>query len=425
MTFMRTRANRLWAGLLVVALVALAPIGAEAQESEGQVDAAHHVMDSHKLDFSPIFSAQLPRLFLVERPDGSIGIEAFASTDAAIASGRYHAAGGGHGGGTAESQAAESGAEHGGSAESGDAAATGATAESDHGGGHGALASTIVPNQGHLLLDFSITKHVIWQLIAAIVLLVIFIGLARRYRRGQGRETAPKGIWQNMWEVTVIYMRDEVAKPTLGRHYRAYLPYVLSVFFFILFCNLFGLVPWGSSATGNITVTATLAGFTFVATHIAATKDYWKHIFWPEGPLFIKPLMIPVEILGMFTKPFALAIRLFANMTAGHMVVLNFIGLIFLFAHQYGPTAGWGVSVVSVLFSLFLYGLETLVALIQAYVFAILSSLFIGMAIVEHHDDEHAYEENPSELAGETASSEVHGDGQESQPASVEPAMAG
>lgn len=397
---MNMRAIGLPAVLLALFLCAV-PTGAEAQEGEGQVDAAHHVLDAHYLEFSPFFEVELPRLFLVERPDGSISLEAFPTTHAAVESGRFHVESGGHG------IAEESG-----------------SGESD-GHGEGALAGTIVPDEGHLLLDFSITKHVIWELIAAVLLLVIFVGLGRRYRRGQGRETAPRGVWQNMWEVMIVYMRDEVAKPTLGRHYKKYLPYILSVFFFILFCNLFGLVPWGASATGDITVTATLAGFTFVVTQFAGTKEYWKHIIWPEGPLFIKPLMIPVEILGMFTKPFALAIRLFANMTAGHMVVLNFIGLIFLFSHQYGPTAGWGVSVASVAFSLFLYALETLVAFIQAYVFAILSSLFIGMAIVEHHDDEHAYEEGRSDSVSESGHADLSGDGRASEHSAMEPAVAG
>lgn len=377
---------------VVLAAFMAAPVQAQEEAQEGQVDALHHITDAHYLEFPPMGEVELPRLFLVERPSGAYGIDAFATTHAATASDRYHMVGGnGHG-----------------------AAAEGDESTTPH----------IAMNEGSILLDFSISKHVVFQLIVALLLMVMLIRLAQSYKRGEGRKTAPEGTWKNMWEVVIIYIRDEVAKPNLGRHYRAYLPYLLSVFFFILFANLIGLVPFGSTATANITVTATLAGFTFVVTQTAGTKEHWKHILWPEGPLPIKLLMIPVEILGLFTKPFALAIRLFANMVAGHMVLVNIIGLIFLFTAAFGVVAGWAATVFSVAFSLFIYALELLVAFIQAYVFTILSALFIGMAIVEHHEDEHALTDDPAASHGGAGSDGISGDGMQSDASSREPALA-
>lgn len=383
--------------LAVVFALLLAVPQVQAQEEgeqEGQVDAVHHIADAHYLDFTPIAEVSLPRLFLVQRPEG-LGIDVFSSTDAAVASGRYHMTGGGaHGAAEAE-------------------------------GGEEAETPHIVMDDGEIIFDFSITKHVVYQLLVAVLLMVMLIKLARSYRRGAGRKTAPRGRWKNMWEVMVTYIRDEVAKPNLGHHYKKYLPYLLSVFFFILFANLIGLIPFGATATANITVTATLAGFTFVMTQMAGTKEHWQHIFWPPGPLLIKPLMIPVEILGLFTKPFALAIRLFANMVAGHMVLLNIIGLIFLFTAGFGVAAGWAATVFSVMFSLFIYALELLVAFIQAYVFTILSALFIGMAIVEHHEDEHAYDDAGSLGSSGPETSQLSGDGMQPETSSMEPAVAG
>jgi F-type H+-transporting ATPase subunit a len=197
-----------------------------------------------------------------------------------------------------------------------------------------------------------------------------------------------------MLETLVIYIRDEVAKPNLGPEYRKYMPYLLTAFFFILTANLLGLVPFGATATSNIAVTAVLAVFTFVITQLSGTRDYWRHIFAPPGvPAFVMPILVPIEILGLFTKPFALAIRLFANMTAGHLVILNFIGLIFIIRGLFGDAAGWGTSVPAVAMAVFIYGLELLVAFIQAYVFTVLSALFIGMASAEHeHDHDHSHE---------------------------------
>ncbi|MCH8030562.1 MAG: F0F1 ATP synthase subunit A [Bacteroidetes bacterium] len=344
-----------------------------------ELDALHHSADGFFLDFEPIGKVELPRLFVVRSAEGSLGFDFFLSTSAAVASGEYVADAGGHGeemephpAGDASSEAATTG---------------GDTEQTDP------LETGIVPAHGEVVADLSFTKHTIFMLLAALLLLIVFLPLGARYRKGIGRTSAPRGRLQNAMEAIVIYVREEIAKPTLGDNYAKYMPYLLTAFFFILFGNLLGLFPYGAAMTSNIAVTAVLAGFTFVITQIAGTKDYWGHIFNPPGvPLLVKPIMIPIEIMGLFTKPFALAIRLFANMTAGHLVILSLLGLIFAFNSIFGPVVGWGTSVAAIPMTLFVYFLELLIAFIQAYVFTILSGLFIGMAAAkhEHHgDDDH------------------------------------
>jgi F-type H+-transporting ATPase subunit a len=177
----------------------------------------------------------------------------------------------------------------------------------------------------------------------------------------------------------------------MGDKYERFLPFLLTAFFFILFANLFGLVPYGAAATSNIMVTGVLAFFTFIIGQIYASADHWKHIFWPPGvPVLVKIILIPVEFLGLFTKHIALAIRLFANMTAGTLVILSLLALIFIVNSLFGDVAAMLASPFSVLLTLFISLVKLLVAFIQAYVFAMLSALFIGMAIEEHHDHEHA-----------------------------------
>ena len=280
-----------------------------------------------------------------------------------------------------------------------------AHAEDEHAAEEGehAEAGLTLTDGGSILIDFSITRHLVFAFLGALIVALLFISLARRYERGVGRTSAPKGTFQNLFETLVIFVRDEIAKPNLGDKYRQFLPYLLTAFFFILTCNLLGLVPFGATATSNLMVTAVLALFTFVVTQVFASKDHWKHVFWPPGvPTAIKPILIPVEFLGLFTKPFALAIRLFANLTAGHLVILSLIGLIFSFRNLFGDGVGWGVAPVSVAFALFIYLLEILVAFIQAYIFTMLSALFIGMA-VEEHEHEHAHEEHVDELTHDHA----------------------
>jgi F-type H+-transporting ATPase subunit a len=271
-------------------------------------------------------------------------------------------------------------------------------------GDHGAdpLETGIVPAEGEVVADLSVTRHTVFLFVAALLMLAIFLPLGAKYRKGVGRETAPRGRKMNAFEVLVLYVREEIAKPTMGDRYAKHMPYLLTAFFFIFFANLLGLVPYSATVTSNIAVTAVLAVFTFVITQLNGTKDYWAHIFNPPGvPALVKPIMVPIEFLGIFTKAFALAIRLFANMTAGHLVILSLIGLIFTFANVFGPVAGWGTAPISVAMALFVYLLELLIAFIQAYVFTILSALFIGMASAEHehhgHDDHH--DQTPHERA--------------------------
>ena len=187
----------------------------------------------------------------------------------------------------------------------------------------------------------------------------------------------------NLFEVFIVFVRDDIAKETIGEGYQKFTSFLLTVFFFILFCNLLGLIPYGSTATGNIAVTATLAVISFIVIQGAGIYNngffgYFKGLM-PHGiPFWVAPIMFVVEFLGLFTKAFALAIRLFANMTAGHVIIFSIIGLIFIFN-------SYLIAPISLGFSLFLYFLELLVALIQAYIFTILSSLFIGMAMHQEH----------------------------------------
>ena len=199
----------------------------------------------------------------------------------------------------------------------------------------------------------------------------------------------------------------------MGDKYPRFMPYLLTAFFFILFANLLGLIPYGATASSNINVTVVLATFTFVITQFAGSKDYWGHIFNPPAPAFVKPILIPIEFLGIFTKPVALAIRLFANLTAGHLVILSLLGLIFAFAQAFGSGVGYASALVAVPMTLFVYCLEILVAFIQAYVFTILSSLFIGMAAEthEHHDDHVPHDETPRERASRLANPLLHNGG--------------
>lgn len=227
-------------------------------------------------------------------------------------------------------------------------------------------------------LDLSITKHVLFMWIAALILIVTFIKVSNSYKKS----LVPKGI-TNFVEVFIIFVRDEIAKPTIGHGYEKFLPYLLTVFFFILTCNFLGLVPYAATSTSNIAVTATLATISFFVIQIGGIMKngffgYFKGLV-PHGiPFWLVPIMFVVELLGLFTKPFALAIRLFANMTAGHIVILALLGLIFILRTYF-------VVPVSISFALFIYLLEILVALIQAYIFTMLSSLFIGMAYHQEH----------------------------------------
>lgn len=233
--------------------------------------------------------------------------------------------------------------------------------------------------------DLSLTRNVVQMILALTILVWIMVSMAKRYARGQGTRTAPKGL-QNAIEPVITFVRDEVAKPNLGRKFEKYLPYLLTVFFFILINNLFGLIPGSANVTGNIAFTLVLGVISFVVILFSTNTHFWGHIFWPPVPMFVKVILIPVEILSVFTKPFALIVRLFANMVAGHIIILSFISLIFIFGSM-NKGIGWGFSPVSILFTVFIYFIEILVAFIQAFIFTNLTAVFIGQAFEGGHDD--------------------------------------
>ena len=226
-------------------------------------------------------------------------------------------------------------------------------------------------------LDLSITKNVLSMFISMALLLYIFISVAHSYKKREGK--APKGL-QSLLEPVILFVRDDIAKPQLGYRYSAFMPFLLTVFFFVWINNLLGLVPvfpGGANLTGNIAVTLMLALCTFILTTVNGNKNYWGHVFKPHVPWWLYPLMIPVEIIGLFTKPIALTIRLFANITAGHILILSLISLIFILKSVL-------VAGVALPFVLFISAIELVVGFIQAFIFTILSALFIGMAIEEH-----------------------------------------
>ncbi|MGB8191698.1 MAG: F0F1 ATP synthase subunit A, partial [Chitinophagaceae bacterium] len=235
------------------------------------------------------------------------------------------------------------------------------------------------------VLDLSLTRNVVQMIIALAILVWILTSMAKKYSQGRGIRTAPTGL-QNAIEPVITFVRDEVAKPNLGKKYEKYLPYLLTVFFFILINNIFGLLPGSANVTGNIAFTAVLGLISFVVIMFSTNKHYWGHIINPPVPMGVKPILIPVEILSIFTKPFALIVRLFANMVAGHIIILSFISLIFIFGGM-NKGIGWGFSPVSIVFTVFIYLIEILVAFIQAFIFTNLTAVFIGQAFEGGHDD--------------------------------------
>ncbi|WP_240671062.1 F0F1 ATP synthase subunit A [Lacibacter luteus] len=233
--------------------------------------------------------------------------------------------------------------------------------------------------------DFSITKNVASLLFTVALLLIIFLSVANAYKR-HGVKSAPKG-FQSFMEPLILFVRDDIAKPNIGHKYAKYMPFLLTVFFLIWINNILGLVPFfpgGANVSGNIAFTMTLAVFTFILVNINGNKDYWKHIFWMPGmPVAMKIFLAPIELLGVFTKPISLMIRLFANITAGHILVLSLICLIFIFKSVFAAT-------IAVPFAIFISLIELLVAFLQAFIFTMLAAMYIGMAIEEHHHhDDH------------------------------------
>ena len=240
------------------------------------------------------------------------------------------------------------------------------------------------------VLDLSPTRNVVQMLLALFVLCFLLIKIAGRYKKGEGIKTAPTG-WQNTMETVVNFINDEICKPNLGAKSNKYLPYILTVFLFILINNIFGLIPGSANVTGNIAFTFILSIISFVIILFSSKSHYWMHIINPPGvPGWVKIILVPVEILGIFTKPFALMIRLFANMVAGHILIICLISLIFIMAsiNQY---IGWGFAPFSIAFTIFIYFIEILVAFLQAFIFTILTAVFIGQAFEGSHDD-HGHE---------------------------------
>ncbi len=230
------------------------------------------------------------------------------------------------------------------------------------------------------IYDLSITKNVMQLFISSALIFWLFTSIAKAYKT-TGINSAPTGK-QSFFEPLITFVRDDIAKDNIGSKSDKFVPYLLTVFFLILINNVLGMIPIGANLTGNIAFTFVLAACTLIVTNINANKNYWMHILMPPVPKALYVMMIPLEILGIFTKPFALMIRLFANMTAGHIIVISLIGLIFYFETLW-------ISPVSVAFTLFIDVLECLVAVLQAYIFTLLTSQFIGAAVAEHHADGH------------------------------------
>ena len=233
--------------------------------------------------------------------------------------------------------------------------------------------------------DLSFTRNVVQMLLALIIFTWIMIKIAKRYKKGEGVTTAPKGV-QGFFEPIIVFIKDDIAKPNLGHSYMKYLPYLLTVFFFILINNIFGLVPGTANVTGNIAFTIVLGLISFAVILASSNKHYWGHIFNPPGmPLWVKFILVPVEFVSVFVKPMALIIRLFANMVAGHIIIIALISLIFIFSAM-NKTVGIATSPIAIGFTIFIYFIEILVAFLQAYIFTMLTAVFIGQAREGGHD---------------------------------------
>ncbi len=235
------------------------------------------------------------------------------------------------------------------------------------------------------ITDLSITKNVVQLILSSAILFFLFTSIAKAYKN-TGVTSAPKGK-QSFFEPLIVFVRDDIAASNIPNRPERFVPYLLTVFFLILLNNVLGLIPIGANLTGNIAFTFVLSVVTLILTNVNANKQYWLHIFAPPAPKALYIILVPLEIVGIVTKPFALMIRLFANITAGHIIVISLVGLIFVFKTLW-------VSPVAVGFALFIDVLECLVALLQAYIFTLLTALFIGSACAEHHEEGHGDEEH-------------------------------
>lgn len=311
------------------------------QGAEGApIDVVGKVVDHHELAVLG-YHVPLPRIIFVE---GSWAPHVYSSTESAVESGDF--------------------------------------AETESG--------LVATGDAQVSLDMSITSHLMYVWFGLILTLWITIAMARKYKKGVGRRTEPQGWFQNLFEIVFKFVQDDIAKTNIpeGKH-RKFVPYLFTVFVGITFMNLFGLLPWGATATADITVTGVLAAFTFFITQWNGSKDHWEHVFWfPGVPGWMRIILTPIEIIGLFTKPFALAVRLFANMLSGKVMIICILGLIFIFAEFFGNIAGIGVSLFALPLTVALYVLKAFVGILQAYIFTLLSAVFIGMAAEEHAHEE-------------------------------------
>ncbi|MBD3616017.1 MAG: F0F1 ATP synthase subunit A [Gracilimonas sp.] len=352
--------RRVFLTLLFLSISTSNTFAADAsEEDDGQVLDVLGTVADHDYFKTPFGKLYLPRIFYWEDVEGEKSLSAFVSTPSVLESGEF--------------------------------------IENEEG--------AIVPaGGGHLIIDFSITSHLVYFWMGMGLAVILTVMAAKRYNSGIGKNVEPKGAFHNLFEVLFVFIRDDVARGNIDDHKAdKYVPFLFTMFMGISFMNLFGLLPWAATATADLTVTATLAFVTFLVTQFSGTKDYWGHIFWfPGVPTWVRFILTPVEILGIFTKPFALAIRLFANMLSGKIMIIAILGLIFIFADLFGSVAGVGVSAFSVSLTVVLYALKVFVALLQAYIFTLLSAVFIGMAAEDHEHSEEGY--HTEHIAEETLS---------------------
>ena len=362
--------------LLVLFVMPAFATAAAPGEASNRVDIMDKLANHYYLDFKPVGKVELPRLLYTNG-----GFSFYSSTTAALNSGD---------GWVEEYYYQNPGTE---------------TFKAD-----GKIAPAtyhLVRQDGtHPSIDFSLSSHLVWFMISGFLVLFIFSRMRNKYRTDSKDGLVPKGPLQNIFEALVIFVRDDIALANIGpEKYLKYTPYLLTAFFMILFMNLFGLVPWGVTSTADVVVTAVLALFTFVITQLAGSRDYWRHVFAMPGiPKFMLVILTPVEILGLFTKPFALTVRLFANMSSGKMLVYSILGMIFIFGELFGAAVGIGSSVIWVGFTVFIYAIKVFASFLQAYIFTMFSALYIGMAAADHeheheHDHDHEHAHAPAHVA--------------------------
>ena len=316
----------------------------------------HHIADANEIHFWGDISVPLPMIIYVE----GLGLDVFMSSD-------FHSEHGGHDGhGPSYATGPSTGVEY-------SKGESGVTAQNEHG-------------EALNIWDISITKSVFGMLMILTLMVVMLRSAAKSYARRPGQ--SPKGL-ANFLEPLVLFVRDDIANPIIGKHKAAkFVPFLLTTFFFIVGCNLLGLIPFagGFNITGTIGVTIVLATLVFIITSINGNKHYWGHLVSPPGvPALVKLIVVPIEIFGIFLKPIVLMIRLTANMSAGHIIILSFVSLIFIFNNSYGAAGGIGIGVFSTLFMIFMYFLELLVAFLQAYVFTLLAAIYFSEATQEPH----------------------------------------